>query len=180
MQTSKMPQFFILALVSFMLSACQTAQEITPGQPAQEITSEQRIKNSKEARTLNRQLIKEEPNIYAGSYLSKLSCSCRVFLFTETPEETLSQYTLNPSFSAKHARFSRQELGKAYDLTVQLVNNSELLRKNTHIEIDEKLNSVLLISNTKPGVGESLAVLRPKLHQSVSILREEDVGMLVF
>ena len=175
-QASKMAQFFVLALVSFMLSACQVAQEITPEQPAQVITPEQLIKNNKEVRTLHRQLIKEESSTYAGYYLSKFSCDCQVFLFTETPEETLSRYTLNPRFSAKQARFSRQELGKAYDLTVQLVpNNSEFLRRNTHVEIDVSLNVVFLILNTTPGVSKSLAVLRPELHPAVSIIYDGTV-----
>lgn len=134
----------------------------------------ERMENSLEARELYGMLTEEKPEIFAGSYLSDLSCNCRVFLFTEAPDKTLLQYTENPSFSAKQVKYSLIELRSVYDQTKLLIsNNSELLRNSTHVSLDEKLNSVLIIHEPKAEVLRELAKLKQSLHPMVSIIDAE-------
>ena len=132
------------------------------------------MENSLEARELYVKLTEEKPEIFAGSYLSDLSCNCRVFLFTEAPEKTLLQYTKNPSFSAKQVKYSLEELQSVFDQTKLLIsNNSELLRNSTHVSLDEKLNTVLIIHEPKAEVLRELTKLKPDLHPMVGIIDAE-------
>lgn len=157
-----------------ILSGCRTAEF------PEEISRDQRYQNSKEGRVLHAKISMERPDTYAGSYLTDwMRCNCRVFLFTEAAEQTLTQYTDNPSFSAKQVKYSLQELNTARDLTVQLVKNSIYLPSSVHVSVDESLNLVsLFIHDDNPNVSKELVALRSKLHPSVAILYPEDVGVV--
>lgn len=161
-------------LTLLILNACQTTQ-VTKA-----FNSEERQGNFKDGLALGQQLFEDEPGTYAGSYISDLSCSCRIFLFTEAADETLGRYTDNPVFSAGTAEYSLEDLTRTRDLTKKLIETETThLPTNSSVQVDEKLNFVSLLVNDENKIAlQELTKIQPRLHPSVAILYPEDVGMV--
>lgn len=119
----------LLFILLIALSACTTT----------------RSKNFNESFSLYPILHEKEPNTYAGSYVTDSSCYCKVFLFTDTPQERLSQYTDNPDFAAKIADNS---LIKLREVLAQTKEQAEALGKphwrRWGVGIDMKCNCIIL------------------------------------
>lgn len=171
MQFSIRFRLLAITIALIIFAGCQTTQKMS---------AEERLALFKEGLQLSSKIYEQEPDTYAGSYLSDLSCNCRVFLFTEAAEETLSRYSDNPNFSAQKAKYSRQDLMEAGDNTREIIRKrSSHLRSNYHIEVDEKLNLVLLhVLSYESNVSRELVDLKPKFHPSVAVVYDEDIGIV--
>lgn len=170
----------ISVMTLVMLLGCQS----TADTPATEMSSAMRLSVFKDGRALSLKLAEEEAETYSGSYISDVSCNCRIFLFAnvtdETAHATLGRYTQSPHFSAELTKYTLQELRDAKQQAAALIGQEyKSLQSVTHLEVSENLNVVLLhITSEAPQVSKALTELRPKLHPAIAMVYDEDIGVI--